>query len=604
MEKLAQKTEELIRKLEGYVGDDYIYYFSLVTYIFQNWPIIDYDFMYFPEWFTNIENEISSSYCSLKNISADMCENNNSTVMILGDILFDAFDMFNFYDVPELQYNEDFKSLLYEFANNIDENELKSIIKRTDEYLKTKDGGTPSSVCRLSKALLDIQIDDSLCDLCVENGEFLSSVDETKNIVGFDINMNSLKSALVRCIINGVIPAIAQQDVLLLNGGNAFDKVFCSYPWGQIYNRSIQLTACEKWKPLPIKDVKRSMMSWLFISKALSLIKETGMVVVYTNDGPLWSTYESDIRINACKLGLVNSIIKLPAKLNLFTSVSSSIMVLSKGNSGVRFVDASNFGSSIKTSRIVELTDKDIEGIVALVNQRENTENSVFVSNERIIANNGNLNVNAYLYPDAAQISIKDGKKIGDISSEIIKSAVMNSALLGDNPSTGIRVLASGDIQNGMVDINKLPYLTESGKEFLSKNWESGLLQDGDVIMTNKSTTIKSAVVDTNGEKIVLFGSLFGLRIDKNVMYPEYLSCFINSNAGQTLLKSIQTGTTISMITLANLKSLEIPCPSLEKQKALCDSVAITLDMIKEAKERVVKLQKQYEGSFDDLFKE
>ena len=149
-----------------------------------------------------------------------------------------------------------------------------------------------------------------------------------------------------------------------------------------------------------------------------------------------------------------------------------------------------------------------------------------------------------------------------------------------------------------------MPYLSEEGIEHLIGKWKENLVQDGDVVMTNKSTTIKSAVIKTNGEQIILFGSLVGIRLNTKLINPDYLSAFINSNAGQTLLRSIQTGATIQMITLNNLRELTIPCPSLEKQNKLVEDLEITLQMIRDSKDRILKLQKEYEGSFDSLFVE
>ena len=93
--------------------------------------------------------------------------------------------------------------------------------------------------------------------------------------------------------------------------------------------------------------------------------------------------------------------------------------------------------------------------------------------------------------------------------------------------------------------------------------------------MTNKSTVIKSAITHLGDEKVVLFGSLYGLKVDTNKMSPMVLNAFINSDSGQMILKTIQTGTVIAMITVANLKNCIIPCPSLQDQFDFVDKYKI-----------------------------
>ena len=524
---------------------------------------------------------------------------------VLHDLMLDAQDVLDFYLRGHLKEIKGFSTTLINFINEASVEELKLVLL---DCLKTnkfnEPFSTPISIAKLSKELLSIEKTDNVLDLCSGNGKFLSLVDETESSFGVDINNGALKEAYVYCLLHNKLPVIFHQDALTFKGikNFEFNKIFCHYPWGIIYDRPLQSLGCEKWNPLPIKDLKRSMASWLFISKTLSLLDKNGVAVVYCNDGSLFSTYEMDIRRRAIDSGLIKGVIALPQKTNMVTNVSSSLLVLSYGNESIRFVDATSFGSINPENKCREFSDEEIKEIINLFNSKEESSKAISIKNDKI--DEPYLNVNNYLNPQKSLVTFNNGKQIEDILDTLVKSVVSKSSYLTNDSTTGIKVLSSSDIKDGFVDINTLPYLSQAGVEALPRNWKNNILKNGDVVMTNKSTVIKSAVVDINDEKVILFGSLYGLRVKKDVMIPAYLSSFINSNAGQLLLRTIQTGTIISMITVSNFRTLLVPCPEIPEQVKKCEEISSTLEMIKESQDRLLKLKKNYESSFDELLKE
>ena len=521
---------------------------------------------------------------------------------VFHDLIIDSEKILSFYLDGHLREIPDFSVIVKTFVNLVTLEELRDVLSRYINNDRSREMvATSSSVVELTKRLLSVNQSESVLDLCSGKGKFLSSINESNDLTGIEINNDSLKDSFLSCLLNDKHPVLCHQDALTYSG-KEFDKIFCEYPWGYIYNRPLQTLGCEKWKPLSIKDLKRSMTSWLFIAKVLSLLKKDGIAIVHCNDGALFSTYESDVRKLAISKGLIKGVISLPQKMNLATGVSSSLLVLSYGNESIRFVDASSFGTISTFTKCKVLKSEDIERIVSLFNSNEKNEHAVTVANNKI--EESYLNVARYLQPTVAPISIKHGKKLDDVIDTLIKSVVANSSYLKDDSTTGIKVLSSSDIKDGAVDISKLPYLSKEGLSSLPKNWEKAILQNGDVVMTNKSTVIKSAIVEISDEKVILFGSLYGIRLKADQMLPTYLCSFINSNAGQMLLKTIQTGTIISMITAGNLKNLVVPCPDIPEQVKVCENISITLEMIRESRERIVKLQKTYESSFDELLTE
>ena len=600
MENINQTVFNRVANLRKFVGPDFIAASAYVTYLTRQ-AVNNVDFFDLGNCW--ISGDILGSVRALEDLSIKYKNDKGNKNYILCNVLTDICQVLMFFGNTALAKKEEFKRELASFIEGVSNEEIADIVEKFVLKNDRFSCNTSISVCDLSRKLLKINSNDSVADLCCGQGTFLSRVNETKKLYGCDVNFDSLLNAFKVCSVKGKEVEFEQQD-LLTRKGASFDKIFMEYPWGYIYQRPLELLHSEKWSPLPVGDLKRSMTSWLFIAKALSSLNENGIAVIHVNDGALSSTYENDIRKKAIELGLVKAVIALPNKINSYTNIRTSLLVLSYNNENVHFVDASNMGTINKQTKEVRFSEADIDHICELVDSDNESEISSVAHHLNLVVEGRNLDVHFAINPMKNAVKIADGKKLDDVKETFIRSVVMNTCYLTDDSTTGIKVLSSSDIKDGYVDVEQLPYLSEEGIEHLIGKWKENLVQDGDVVMTNKSTTIKSAVIKTNGEQIILFGSLVGIRLNIKLINPDYLSAFINSNAGQALLRSIQTGATIQMITLNNLRELTIPCPSLEKQNKLVEDLEITLQMIRDSKDRILKLQKEYEGSFDSLFVE
>ena len=93
-------------------------------------------------------------------------------------------------------------------------------------------------------------------------------------------------------------------------------------------------------------------------------------------------------------------------------------------------------------------------------------------------------------------------------------------------------------------------------------------LAEGDVLVTNRGTAIRAGVFEKQDKVCIPSANLTAIR-PKEALNGKYLSIFIESPVGQTLLKSIQRGATILNINHKDLCELMIPLPSLELQEKI-----------------------------------
>lgn len=97
-------------------------------------------------------------------------------------------------------------------------------------------------------------------------------------------------------------------------------------------------------------------------------------------------------------------------------------------------------------------------------------------------------------------------------------------------------------------------------------------LQKNDVILVSRGSghgSFRAAVFLSDNSNVIASSSLFIIRlIDKDVL-ADYLAIYLNSLDGQNKLFKIAIGSSFHAIPRKALDDLEIPIPSIEKQKLI-----------------------------------
>lgn len=95
------------------------------------------------------------------------------------------------------------------------------------------------------------------------------------------------------------------------------------------------------------------------------------------------------------------------------------------------------------------------------------------------------------------------------------------------------------------------------------------LLLPGDILFAAKGTKNFAAVYEKHNPPAVASTSFFVIRLSSSEVLPEYLAWFLNNPNTQIALKAQAMGTSIPSISKSVLEQLEIPIPSIEKQKSV-----------------------------------
>jgi len=97
----------------------------------------------------------------------------------------------------------------------------------------------------------------------------------------------------------------------------------------------------------------------------------------------------------------------------------------------------------------------------------------------------------------------------------------------------------------------------------------SSSLQRGEVLVVNRGRFAASVFDPPDDNTWIVTSSILVVDITKKSILPEYIACYLNSGNGQRLFRRHYEQTTVPFISRKNLGQMDIPIPSVERQKSL-----------------------------------
>ena len=319
-------------------------------------------------------------------------------------------------------------------------------------------------------------------------------------------------------------------------------------------------------------------------------------VVTFVNDGFLSRTTagEKQFKHTMIQQGWLKAIIALPEKLLSLTNIGINVLIFDKTtqHADVQFIDARNSVFVSESGKKSKLTN--IDEILALYQQRIDSEYSIVVSASELENNEYNLLPSRYVLSKEHKelidfLNHRDTSKLGDIAKIISPQAIKDEL----NGTYHFREFS-------LSHINTIGQLVGDGKLITTDTQKSRaqkqLLKSGDVLIVNKGSTGRVALVESDGLNDTIASQAFSIiRLQSHMtsVTPISLYQYLVSPFGQQQLNSFATGTTVSMISTKDLKSIIIPHASNEEIASANDIRLKTIQLHQQ--------QQQLEKNIDEL---
>lgn len=478
------------------------------------------------------------------------------------------------------------RNLVYEFLSGKNYSP-KSFIENSNNYIS-----------ELANDLLEI--DDSghiVMDFGSGTGNFLANVYKKahdnkfvlEDLCGIEINVE--QAQISKMALSILSDGSVNPRIII---GNALEKIYYPYTKAYVFPPlgMRKLLSVEARKSFLFNDLylsNRNSGEWLFIDNMLSGLSGDRAVALVAGKA-LFSNSDIEYRNRLIDSGWIEGIIELPSGSLSFTGIKVYMIVFSKGNKRIKFVDASRvLGVENKRYVNLELPVKKIE--------------EMYYSDAVITKDAKELIDIPNLCPSIILLNVKkidngvELKELADIfiGNQYTLGVFENKGLISDK-STGYRILISSDIENGFVRWGSLRFVTMKDDKF-----DKFAVHFGDVIVTSKSSKVKTVVVDVEPEeKILVTGGMIIIRPNQAKLNPTYLKMFLDSEIGQLALKSIQKGNTTVTISASGLSTLEIPLISLEKQIEKAERYNAKLSTLAAYKQEIERIENSLKNIFEE----
>ena len=461
-----------------------------------------------------------------------------------------------------------------------EDNLLAYLLFNNDLEDSIKEASTPRGILKLAAKILDVQENESVLELCSGKGNFfveLALLRENIKYTGIELSMANNFIANIRASVLERDISSVLSDAMTYKAENKADKLFANYPF--LINVPDMENIIKDFVDFP-DNIKRVSADWVFNLKLVEQMKYGGKAVAIMKNGTTWNSTDKKIREYFVENGLVEATVLLPAKLFPGTSIATTLVIFSHGNTNIKMIDAvENF---TKEGRRNVLSDNDISDILDLL--QKDGKNSITISINEIAENDYIINASRYLEKAP---EIKDGVAIANIVKSITRGAQLRASDLDENKSaepTNYRYIMLSNINDGDIYFTDNQYLRD-----IQPNLKKFCIRNNSIILTKTgSPDFKSAVVQVvEGMEILATGNMFILEIDETKANPYYVQALFDSELGRALFKSIYVGSAIPTIPLEKLRKLEIPLPSLEEQNIIGEKYKEELGRIADLKEKL-----------------
>lgn len=538
-----------------------------------------------------------------------------------------------------------FENRILDLMNRFNEDELLAFIlfafdfnyylnKKSEKEKKILMSPLPNSLSKLSFKLLDIKDNDYVLNFYSELGNF--AIESFLNSPSINIrgiedffltrNISILKASLISdnikfsditpnyfeevefedIEIDSCIEVFRIKPAFEYSPKQKVDKIFSNlalisnYFFNSLYisefyqyNKRGKEEVTEIYKRYLCNDLKISneivenaSLEWLsYIKIVEEQLKDEGKALSLVESEILYDYNNNEkIREYFIKKGYIEAIILLPERIMFDINASLALIVFSKGNKKIRFVDASNFGKTkkIKEKNITILKDSDVDEIINLLNNDTNSKIAISKEIKDFSENYYNLGVDINIDPSSIVPSKKTirGIPLKKLIKNIMRGSQISLEELEEyraTEKTSNIYLSISDINDGLIDFKNI----ETYLKNIPENQEKFLVKNEYILLSKYGKSPKLAIVKNLGEeKVIASGNLIIIEVDKKEIDPYYLAALFSSKKGIKILKEAYSikakDKENATLSIKKLKELRIPIPSQE----ICIEIAYEYERI------------------------
>ncbi|MDD7264046.1 MAG: hypothetical protein PUH67_03490 [bacterium] len=319
---------------------------------------------------------------------------------------------------------------------------------------------------------------------------------------------------------------------------------------------------------------------WDDLLKISNAMTSKSKVVALVPNSLLSSRDSEEKRANLIKHGYLEGIISLPLRYySKDLQIETSLLVLSKNNSSIKIVDIKKVLSTedIKAAEMSSITDYIYEFY---------NENSIQIQFDEILNKNSNLLISNIITDETYKNleNLVTLSSIAKVTKSSKKTSVDYGHSIDQNNESPYCLLTASDIEDGIIDYEHLVRI------IYEYGIEAKTIKNGDVVITNKSSIPKVAVIECDDKKVVPTGSMIVISPNEKQLDGYYLKKILDSNKGKKILETTRKGQRTNIMDPVDIEKLKIPYVSYDDQLKVAKEYKMKLDELHRKKQETAKL--------------
>ena len=486
----------------------------------------------------------------------------------------------------------------------------------------------PDSLLKLFLNILDIKDNDQVLNLYSDLGTFLITsflYNPTITAYGSEDYFLSDKLSILKASLfsnnikfentskeNGVVfYDSAEENISTLKyfenrESQKVDKIFLNLSQISGYYKNNIKEVTEEYRSklennfkIPNEILKNASLEWIFHILLINQLKEKGKGISLIETNILYEPKNKNIRKYFVENGYIESIIYLPKNMLIDYPFPLALIVFSKENKKIKFIDAYKFCkiefidnyfknpkiSEIKEQNINIIIDTNVEKIMDLINNKKNIKESFSKKIEDIVKKDYNLVVteNFEILVDILK-KFKNEIKFKDTIKNIVRGSQKTISKFKSEEETPYIYLSLSDINDGLIEFENIEnYLKE-----IPKNQEKFFIKNNSILLSKYGNSPKLAIAQIpNDKKVIPSGNFIIIEVDEKKLNPWYLMSYFSSDFGSKKLKETYTEAKNDTISIRKLENIEIPVPPIKEQEKIAKEYRESLNKIEEMKKKL-----------------
>lgn len=299
----------------------------------------------------------------------------------------------------------------------------------------------------------------------------------------------------------------------------------------------------------------------------------------------------------------IEAIILLPENIMFGIKSPLALIVFSKGNKKIRFLNASNFGKKkkIKGKEINILKDSDVDEVINLLNSNSNSEVAISKNIKDFSKNCYVLDVGENISPSNIVFSKETVRfvKFNTLIKNIMRGSQASAKEIGISPKKTSNIyLSMSDINDGLIDFENI----ETYLENIPENQEKFLVKDECILLSKYGNSFKLAIAEIpEDKKVIASGNFIVIEVDKTKINPYYLAALFSSNKRSKILKEFYSASSNGNLSIKKLKELMLPIPTKELEDEIVRKYSKIIRKIEKHKKELKDLIDSEEKSLEKL---